>query len=133
MSLAETFSSQQQGIGWKHTLDVIPVKNAAAKVNSWGKDGILVEVQLKTPRFLIPPFSWLIKLRKSRQFVLSGIGKHIWDLCNGRDRLETIIDFFAQRYQLSFHEARIAVIGYLRDLVLRGIIILVVEPIKESS
>jgi len=46
-------------------------------------------------------------------------------LCDGERTVEAIIDAFAAEHRLTFHEARVAVGGYLRSLMARGALAMV--------
>jgi hypothetical protein len=52
-------------------------------------------------------------------------------LCDGKATVESIIDEFAARHRLSFHESRVAVTGYLKTLIRRGV--LAIELSEEDS
>jgi hypothetical protein len=46
-------------------------------------------------------------------------------MCDGKRTVEQMVDFFAAKYELSFHEARTAVSGHLKALVQRGALAMV--------
>jgi len=49
----------------------------------------------------------------------------VLEACNGEATVETIVEGFAARHQLRFHEARQSVLSFLRMLVERRVIALV--------
>jgi len=96
------------------------VRNAAADV-AWNEaDELVVRVSVERPRWLVWPLSWIVPHRSTRTVRLDRLGAGVWDLCDGENRVEDVVDAFAERYALTFHEARVAVTGYLQSLVQRG-------------
>jgi len=57
---------------------------------------------------------------EKRTLRLDRLGSEVWDLCDGQRTGEGVVDDFAQRHRLTFHEARAAVTVYLKTLVQRG-------------
>ena len=107
-------------------LDAIPTANTAVRVERDG-DAVVLFVPIK-PRFWMgPPFSWLLPFRKERGFALDALGAEVFSACDGRQTLEQIIDGFASRHRLRFHEARLAVTQFLRSLSERNLVAVVVQ------
>ncbi len=52
----------------------------------------------------------------------------MWNLCDGQRSVEDIIDEMSRRHRLSFHEARVAVTGLLRELIRRGALAIALPP-----
>jgi hypothetical protein len=105
---------------WRAMLAAVPVRNAAAQV-AWNAAGELeVTVAIERPRYLVWPLSWIVPHGSRRTVRLDKLGAQVWDLCDGQMTVGDVIDVFAERYQLTFHEARVAVTGYLQSLVQRG-------------
>jgi hypothetical protein len=115
-------------LNWMRTLQACPMKNAAAKQERRSRtDSLLISVRRKRPRILIPPLSWFIRINDTQRFKLDKLGVWVWDLCDGKRRIEEIIDEFAAQFKLTFHEARVSVTSYVKDLTERGALVLVVE------
>ncbi len=112
---------------WMSMLQARVVQNAAATVEEQPNGDVIVEVKLKRPWFLVPPLNWIFRVRDRKRVLLNGIGKEVWQLCIGDVSVEQIVDEIAKRYRLTFHEARVAVTSYIRELVSRGVVVLVVE------
>ena len=106
-------------------LDAVPTPNAAVRLERRG-DSVLLFVPLR-PRFWTgPPLSWLLPFRKERGFALDALGEEVFAACDGRRTLEQIIEAFASRHRIRFHEARLAVTQFLRSLSERNLVALVV-------
>jgi len=114
--------------GWLRFLRALPVQNVAVQTGCENEDLLLpVTVKVERPRWLVPPLSWVFPVSRSRTVKLDPIGRSVWAACDGKVRVEQIVDDFAKRQVLSFHEARIAVTQYLEVLVQRGLVVLVFD------
>jgi hypothetical protein len=105
---------------WRRLLDARPVRNAAARVDPEPNGGLRIRVRRQRPAWLVPPISWIVALRPERTLALDALGREAWEACDGQRRLEEIVDDFARAHALTFHEARVAVSNYLKQLVQRG-------------
>ncbi len=99
-----------------------PVRNVAAQAAEGPAGGFSIAVATRRPRWLVPPLSWLVPHKPHRTVRLDNLGGEVWALCDGERPVEAIVDEFAARHGLSFHEARVAVTGYLSQLVQRGVL-----------
>jgi len=97
-----------------------PVRNAAADVAWTEEDELAIRVTVRRPRWLVGPLAWIVPHKGVRTVRLDRLGAQVWELCDGENRVEDVVDVFAERYALTFHEARVAVTGYLQSLVQRG-------------
>jgi len=104
---------------WRRMLEATPVVNEAAQVSPDGP-GLAVTVPLQAPPGRVKPLSWLLLARKERTVRLDALGKQVWDFCDGHRTVEAIVDAFADRHHLTFHESRVSVTEYLKRLVQRG-------------
>ena len=87
------------------------------------------EVLLSYPAQLRP---WMASLMRTfggqadktliKKLQLDELGTEVWHLVNGRRPVENVIQRFAEKYQLQFKEAEVAVTRFLRELGQRGII-----------
>lgn len=109
-----------QAVSWRSMLEARPVRNAAAAAAEEGDGAVSVTVKRRKPAALLPPLSWLIRPKLTRTFRLDKLGTLVWRLCDGERTVEDVVDAFAERLGLTFHEARVAVTAYLSTLVQRG-------------
>lgn len=109
---------------WQAMLAAKPVANAAARTAvPTGATGLSVSVKSQRPSYLQhPPLSWIVPYRAERNFELDALGARIWALCDGAHTVEGIVEQCATTLDLSFHEARVLVCGYLEGLTRRGIV-----------
>ncbi len=101
-------------------LEARPLPNAAAEAVREASGELAIAVRRKRPRWHVPPLSWVVGLKPTRVVRLDRLGAQVWELCDGARTVEAIVDAFAAEHRLSFHEARVAVTGYLSQLVQRG-------------
>lgn len=117
-------SAQADG-SWQRMLLARPARNTAARSESDGEHAVTVHVKTKKPMYLVPPLSWIVPVRRERSLKLDRVGSHIWRLCDGERTVEAVVDDFASTYRLTFHEARVAVTGYMKMLIQRGALVIV--------
>jgi hypothetical protein len=102
----------------------VPRKNEAAQVVPGGQ-GLVVTVPVNRPKWLVPPLSWVLPFSRIRRVELDAPGRRVLELCDGHRTVEEVIETFAKEHKLSFREGQVAVTQFLRELLGRGIIVLV--------
>ena len=112
---------------WRSMLAARPVQNQAARIERHDRDRVTVYVKRKRPGYLVPPISWIMTVRPERRVTLDALGTRIWTWCDGNRTVEDVVDLFAATYNVTFHEARVAVTGYLRSLLQRGVVAIVMQ------
>lgn len=104
---------------------MIPVKNREVEVERNDENGTVLRVPMRKGWYRRPPLTWVLPLSTYRRVQLDGLGKDVWEACDGRRSVEAIVDDFADRFKLTFHESRLTVTNFLRDLSRRALIALV--------
>lgn len=112
---------------WRDMLKAVPAKNSAAQVVKDTKEAVSVSVKNKKPSYMFPPISWFVPYKPLITIELDAIGSKLWHCCDGKTSVEDICDIFSQNYGLSFHEAKTAVTDYLRKLIQRGILAIILQ------
>jgi len=105
-------------------LDLVPTVNQAMRIEPQ-EPGLLLWLPLRPRWWMRPPLSWILPYRKEKGIALDAMGRQVLEACNGEATVETIVEGFAARHQLRFHEARQSVLSFLRMLVERRVIALV--------
>ena len=121
---AKDMLAARDGRSWKQMLQARLLQNAAVRVEPAAADRVTIHVKTAKPRYMVPPISWIVPVHRERAVVLDRLGTQIWNLCDGRRTVEDVTDAFAERHDLSFHEARVAVTGYASTLVQRGLVVI---------
>ncbi len=110
-------------------LKAVLLPNQAARIVREELDGSLtLAVPTLKPSFIRGLFSWLIRPPKERLTVLDPMGTAIWKSCDGVRTVEQIVEKFAIRNRLSFHESRVSLTGYVTSLLRRGVLAVAVDP-----
>lgn len=112
---------------WLTMLRAKPVRNEAAAARRHSEIELWITVPRRRPAFLVAPLSWIVRPRLSRTIALDMIGTEIWKHCDGQRNVEEVVDAVARTHRLSFHEARVAVTNYIRLLVERGALVMVIS------
>lgn len=110
--------------GWRAFLDARIIRNSAIVVEKHGAGHFLVRVPLKRPRWHVAPISWVIPLGHQKKYELAGLSGEIFALIDDRSTVGELVDRVAESNQLTFHESRVSVTGYLQELVRRGIVVI---------
>ena len=110
----------------KHSADLVlryrPATNRVVTTHLQEDGTMIAEVPLRRPAWLVPPISWLIPFSRCRRVELDALGGSVLSMCDGRTSVETIIESFATRHKLSFREAQLPVMDFLRQMAQRGLI-----------
>ena len=112
---------------WRPLLRARLSHNLAARVEESGDKDVRVYVRCKRPSFLVPPLSWIVPYREERRLTLDRLGAQVWRLCDVQRSVEEVIDRFAELHRLTFHEARVAVTGYIKMLIEQGVLAVVLR------
>jgi len=112
-------------------LDAVPVRNEAVKPEQRG-ESLVLWVPLQKRWFTRPPIRWMLPTARQRGVELDGLGQWVWHAINGHRTLEQIIERFADRHQVTFHEARLAVLQFVRMLTAKRLVAVVVRKTDTS-
>ena len=112
-------------------LDARMVRNTSAKLDREENGNVVVKVANVRPRWMVPPLRWMVPFRPERTIHLDTLGTRVWELCDGKRTVEEVVDMFAKRHALTFHEARVSVASYMKELISRGALVVVMEPPAE--
>lgn len=113
-------------------LDLVPTPNRAVRSERRGV-ALILWLPWQRPWWTRGLTRWLLPWRDERGFALDALGQEVWGACDGERSLEQIVETFAARHRLRFHEARIAVLQFLRVLVERKLVALVVPAGRASG
>ena len=100
----------------------IPFANEAMELQRRRNGGTLALVPMRRPKYLVPPFSWILPFSAKRRVELDAIGTSVLDMCDGNHTVEAIVEAFADRHGLTFREAQLSVTAFLQQLMRRGLV-----------
>lgn len=106
------------------TLAARPTPNRAVRVERRGA-ALVLFVPLRRPWWLRGPVAWLLPLRSEKAVALDALGQEVWRACDGKRDLESLVEDFAARHRLGFHEARLTVMRFLQMLAQRKMLVLI--------
>lgn len=114
-------------------LAMIPVRNGA--VRSQVHKGTLILYVPTQRRWWMGPLSLLpgVRFRMEKGHALDRLGEEVWLACDGRRSVEAIVEGFADRHKLRFHEARLSVMAFLRMLAQRNLVALAAGSREEET
>ena len=101
------------------------MKNEAAQCKRLSDGKVRIMVPRRRPSYMVRPVTWIVPIRSTRTIQLDSIGVQVWDFCDGRRRVEDVVDRIADSYRLTFHEARVAVTSYIKMLIERSALVIV--------
>jgi hypothetical protein len=106
-------------------LRAVPHVNQAMEMQRRSNGSTLVSIPMSRPKYLVPPLSWILPFSPYRRVDLEPVGSGVLRMCDGRRTVEAIIEEFAVGHKLSFREAQLAVTQFLRQLMQRGLVVIV--------
>ncbi len=106
-------------------LDTVPIANEAVQ-EVRDKGSLVLRVPIRQRWFNRGLFAIVLPYRQNKGYALDQIGEEVWRACDGKRTMEDLIDTFARRHQLRFHEARVAVTQFVQQMVQRGLLVLAV-------
>ncbi len=107
------------------TLPAVPHANRSMELHRRSNNTALATIPLRKPAYLVRPLTWILPFSSVRRVELDRLGLTVFDLCDGHRCVEEIIEEFAIRHKLSFREAQLPVMEFLRELTNRGIVAIV--------
>ena len=83
---------------------------------------LTLKIPTKRPGYLVPPITWVVRPPAFKSIVLDPVAADLWEWCDGKRNVEQVIELFARKHNLTFHESRVSVTTYLKELVKRGVL-----------
>jgi hypothetical protein len=105
-------------------LAAVPLRNRLVECAGDNAEELVLRVPRRKRWFMRPPVTLVLPVRTHRKVALDMLGREVWHACDGRRTIEQIIDAFAEKHHLSFHEARVGIMEFLKGLTRRGMIVI---------
>lgn len=119
-------------ISFDDLLDSVPVRNERAEAEPMGRNGLVVRVPFRKRWYMNPPLTYILPIGRARRMSLDPVGREVWEMIDGRNTTEAIIERIATRYQIGFHEARMAVTQFLQGLTRNEAVVVTIGRNKEA-
>jgi hypothetical protein len=116
--------AEEPKLGADEALDLVPVQNASVRVEEHG-DACVLWVPIRRRWWMHGPLAWLLPFRSEKGIALDALGREVFSACDGEHRLEELVEAFARRHKLRFHEARLSVQSFIASLLERNLIVLI--------
>lgn len=115
-------------LGFEAQLHSVPVRNEKLKVRPAEDDPdvLIVEVEL-VYRGLLAFLRPLVDARRRKCYELAGLSRELFESLDGDRTVEDLVDTLRTQDLLTFLEARGLVMHYLKDLMQRGLVVLVTD------
>jgi len=109
---------------WKRMLETKVYRNERVDLVSEETHGIVIQVPNQKAPYMVPPITWILQPQSHRKLLLDTLGSEIYLQCKNETTVESIVEKFRIRHNLTFHEARVSVSQYIRLLVERSVLVL---------
>ena len=106
-------------------LDSVPTRNTAVRTERRAGT-VVLWVPIVRRWWMKGPLGWVLPFRNEKGVALDALGEEVWAACDGKQRLEQIIEHFAKTHRIRFHEARVSVLSFVRSLSERNLVGIVV-------
>ena len=113
------FSSRKKTISRTSALKARPKRLPVLRSEELDGDGLKVTVEYTRPRwqqFLGAP------AEVNRSYVLDNFGREVYEACNGKRNVGSIVRDFSNRHNVSVAEAELSVSTFLKTLMSRGLV-----------
>lgn len=113
------FSSKKKTISRPAALSARPKRLPVIRREELEDNGLKLTVELTRPRwqqFLGAP------AEVNRSFVLDGFGREVYEACSGNKDVAAIVRDFSKKHNVSIAEAELAVSTFLKTLMARGLV-----------
>lgn len=104
----------------------VPTRNLDASTRPAG-DGLVVEVPLKKPAGVWRILSLFVSMPSRHRMFVDKLGAALLDECDGNKNVRDIITGFAEQHRLSFLESRELIMIYLKKLIEKGVVAVMVK------
>jgi hypothetical protein len=103
----------------------VPMRNQSIAWERRGENELVARVPIRRKWYMRPPLSWIMPFSTHRTVALDKTGSEVLQACDGIATIERIVDAFADAHHLRFHQARLSVMEFLRQLTRRGLVVIV--------
>ena len=117
-------------ISRESALDARPLRRDAVRSTVEGNGELSVVVEFERA-------GWLKRLdgkeHVRKTFVLDGLGREVYEACDGKQSVKDIVSRFAQEHHVSVAEAEYSVTTYLKTLMGKGLVGMELGPPSPSG
>lgn len=126
MSLFGRKKRQLPRLDRKQSLSAKPFLNRQVKMERAGDGNIILQVPRRKTA-MVRAVSRFFRMPPYRRVLLDELGTFVIERCDGKHAVRDIVDKFAERFRLNRREAEVSTATFLRTLVGRSIVGLLIE------
>ena len=115
------FGRRKQTLSREQSLAARPLRNSNLTV-SRDDDGNALIVIPRRETWWANAVAKFLRMPDKKKIALDEIGTAVWDQCDGRHTVQSIIDNFVEKYKLNRREAEVSMFAYFKELTQRGFI-----------
>lgn len=105
---------------------VIPVRNDALNAEKRNDGEISVTVERKK-LWWVTLLAFIFYIPKKRTIQLDRIGAEVYEMCNGKNSVDAIVECFREKHKITRRESELSIVAYLRRLGKKGLLGFVVN------
>jgi hypothetical protein len=106
-------------------LTAVPYANETMKLDMRQDGSAVASVPMKKPKWVDGPLGMFLPYSTHKRVELDPIGVAVIGLCDGKRRVEQVVEEFARENLLSWRESQMCVMPFLRLVTERGLIVIV--------
>ena len=114
-------------------LKAVPCVNDEAELDVRSDGTAVASIPMRKPGWVDGPLGWLLPYSSHRRMELDRLGMAVIGLCDGERQVENVIEDFARRHLLSWRESQVCVMQFMRQVVERGLVVIVGLSPKDKS
>ncbi len=118
-----------QDIADIRALELVPCINEAADLDYRQDGAVIVSIPMKKPRYLVGPIRWILPFSEKKRLRVDLLGRDVLEMCDQTRKVEDVIEQFARKNKLAFREAQVAILGFMQQMLKRGVLVLVSSDI----
>jgi hypothetical protein len=120
------FGRKRQALTRDQSLAAKPVRNKNVAVGR-DDDGNVIFTLPRRKAWWADWIARILRMPERKKVALDEVGTVVWDLCDGKNTVRSIIERFVDKYKLNRREAEVSMFAYLKELTRRGFVGLVLD------
>ena len=123
-------SGKPRGLDRDRALGAKPERALAVSSEKADDGGLTLVVELEPKKWL----RWLgVSGKVRRTFGLDALGAEVYNACDGKTTVRSIVRRFAKEHKISVAEAEISVTQYLQTLVSKALVLIAVDRAEKKA
>ena len=116
----------------EQSLSAIPIQNQAVEVSR--DDTGLISISIpRREAWWVSLLAKVFFVPEEKRVGLDEIGSYVWELCDGKNDVRSIIGQFQKKYRLNRKEAELSMLNYFKMLAKKKLIGLMIKEPSEKK